>query len=40
VERTAIVKIDMPPFGAVINREAVIFDGADPETTREPAPAA
>lgn len=40
VERTAIVKLDMPPFGAVTNREAVIFDGADPETARDPAPAA
>lgn len=37
VERTAILTVDMPPFGAVTNREAVIFDGAHPETAREPA---
>lgn len=30
VERSSIVRMDMPRFGSVTNREAVIFDGADP----------
>ncbi|HEU4559485.1 MAG TPA: tRNA(His) guanylyltransferase Thg1 family protein [Longimicrobium sp.] len=37
VERTAVVTLDMPPFGTVLNREAVIFDGALPETARAAA---
>jgi tRNA(His) guanylyltransferase len=32
VERSEVRGIDMPPFGSVVNREAVIFDGADPIT--------
>lgn len=32
VERSVLSVLDMPPFGAVTNREAVIFDGAEPET--------
>jgi tRNA(His) 5'-end guanylyltransferase len=31
VERSVIVRLDMPRFGSVTNREAVIFDGAQPE---------
>lgn len=31
VLRSEIREIDMPPFTKVLNREAVIFDGADPE---------
>lgn len=31
VERSEIRVLKMPPFGKVINREAVIFDGATPE---------
>jgi tRNA(His) guanylyltransferase len=30
VERWRIAPIDMPPFGSVANREAVIFEGAEP----------
>jgi tRNA(His) guanylyltransferase len=30
VPRSKIVEIEMPPFGQVTNREAVIFDGAEP----------
>jgi tRNA(His) guanylyltransferase len=30
VERSEIRRLDMPRFGSVANREAVIFDGADP----------
>jgi tRNA(His) 5'-end guanylyltransferase len=37
VERSRVEIISMPPFGTVLNREAVIFDGAKPETaTLEP----
>lgn len=32
VERWRIASLDMPPFGTVTNREAVIFDGAEPIT--------
>lgn len=32
VERWKIGKLDMPPFRKVTNREAVIFDGAEPLT--------
>lgn len=31
IERGAVLDLDMPPFGKVANREAVIFDGAVPE---------
>ena len=31
VTRSEIKVIDMPIFSAVLNREAVIFDGAEPE---------
>lgn len=31
VERSEVRAIDMPPFGRVSNREAVVFDGAEPE---------
>ncbi len=34
-ERTQVRQIDMPPFGRVINRVAVIFDGADPEVEHD-----
>jgi tRNA(His) guanylyltransferase len=34
ISRSAVVEIDMPPFTQVTNREAVIFDGADPLTTK------
>ncbi len=30
VERTEIVKLDMPPFAKVTNRNEVVFDGAEP----------
>ena len=30
VTRSDVVKLDMPSFGTVTNREAVIFDGAEP----------
>jgi tRNA(His) guanylyltransferase len=33
VTRSRIVEIDMPVFTKVTNREAVIFDGSDPETS-------
>jgi tRNA(His) 5'-end guanylyltransferase len=32
VERSHIVRLDMPRFGSLLNREAVIFDGKDPIT--------
>lgn len=32
VERTQVMVLDMPPFGTVTNREAVIFEGAEPIT--------
>lgn len=32
VERWRIAPVDMPPFGTVMNREAVIFEGAEPVT--------
>jgi tRNA(His) 5'-end guanylyltransferase len=31
VERSSVVRLEMPRFGSVTNREAVIFDGAKPE---------
>ena len=31
VERSVMRRLEMPRFGSVTNREAVIFDGADPE---------
>jgi tRNA(His) 5'-end guanylyltransferase len=31
VERSVCTVLDMPPFGTVTNREAVIFDGAEPQ---------
>lgn len=31
VERSVLHVLDMPPLGAVTNREAVIFEGAEPE---------
>lgn len=31
VERSHVRVIDMPPFASVTNREAVIFDGAEPD---------
>lgn len=37
VGRSEVRSIDMPPFRAVINREAVVFDGADPTTPPLPA---
>ena len=33
VQRSEIRRLDMPRFGSVTNREAVIFDGADPEVS-------
>jgi tRNA(His) guanylyltransferase len=32
VTRSDVVTLEMPSFGSVANREAVIFDGADPVT--------
>ncbi len=37
VERTHLVRLDMPRFASVTNREAVIFDGAIPTTRRDDA---
>jgi hypothetical protein len=31
VDRSETVRLDFPRFGSVTNREAVIFDGADPD---------
>lgn len=31
IQRSVIRRLEMPPFGKVTNREAVIFDGAAPE---------
>ena len=36
VERSYWRELDMPPFGKVTNREAVIFDGAKPITGDAP----
>lgn len=33
VQRSQIKRLDMPRFGSVTNREAVIFDGANPEVS-------
>ena len=30
VERSVVTRLDMPPLGRVLNREAVIFNGSDP----------
>lgn len=35
VERSLCTALDMPPFGAVTNRVAVVFDGAQPETATQ-----
>lgn len=35
VQRHEIRTIDMPPFGRVVNRVAVVFDGADPKAATE-----
>lgn len=34
VARSEIVELEMPKFSTVTNREAVIFDGADPDTSK------
>jgi len=34
-ERSDVIVVDMPPLATVINRVAVIFDGADPETLKK-----
>jgi len=31
VERTDVIVVDMPPLGKVLNREEVIFEGAEPQ---------
>ena len=36
--RSELIEIEMPRFASVANREAVIFDGADPETAPTPTP--
>ncbi len=36
VERQVCTVLDMPPLGTVSNREAVIFDGEEPETAQAP----
>lgn len=38
VDRHDVAVVDMPVFTAVLNREAVIFDGADPVVAQEGAP--
>jgi tRNA(His) 5'-end guanylyltransferase len=35
VERTQFQALEMPPFGKVINRAAVIFEGAEPVTVEQ-----
>ena len=30
IERTKVMVLDMPPFASIENREAVIFEGAEP----------
>lgn len=35
VERSQIMRLNMPRFGSVTNREAVIFDGSDPVVVNE-----
>ena len=35
IRRSATARLEMPRFGNVVNREAVIFDGAEPETAQE-----
>lgn len=37
VERSEIQMLEMPPFGQVTNREAVIFSGAEPQTLKQTA---
>jgi tRNA(His) 5'-end guanylyltransferase len=37
VERWRVAVLDMPPFGSVTNREAVIFEGAEPLGKELPA---
>ncbi|MFG5409923.1 tRNA(His) guanylyltransferase Thg1 family protein [Piscinibacter sakaiensis] len=32
IERSSVQVLEMPPFGSVVNREAVIFEGAEPVT--------
>ena len=36
--RSSVETIDMPRFGSVTNREAVVFDGAEPETNKDITP--
>jgi hypothetical protein len=36
VERWQVAPVDMPPFGTVTNREAVIFEGAEPNDGAKP----
>jgi len=35
IERTRVMVLDMPPLASVTNREAVIFEGAEPQITPE-----
>ena len=35
IERTDVVKLEMPPFSKVANRVEVIFDGAEPQLFQE-----
>jgi hypothetical protein len=35
VKKRDVVKIDMPPFTKVVNRVAVVFDGAEPKVENE-----
>jgi hypothetical protein len=39
VELAGIAAVEMPPLARVINREAVVFDGAHPVTDPAPIPA-
>lgn len=38
VERSVCLMMELPPLGAITNREAVIFDGALPETCKQQMP--
>jgi len=35
IERSVVMKLDMPVFSTVVNRAAVIFEGCDPQTAKE-----
>ena len=36
VTRTAVAEVEMPPFGKVLNRVGVLFEGEAPRTAAAP----